>query len=133
MRSSLKKLVSIVLAVVCIFTFTSEVFASKEYKLRLNKTGTNYVTIKADNSSDWLPDSYEVRIDGLVSEVTKVKCKNCTVKIKRDESTGTYRVIIKDVKGLSFGKVLLKVVTQNNDTDVKTSDKEVSLWRGNCY
>lgn len=128
MRSSLKKLVSIMLVVVCILTFSAEVFAGT---LEFSNEGTNYVTIKGDNSSDLFSDTYYVWIYGSGNSVTVSKKKNCKVTID-SYSSGAYRIKIK-VNRLTYGKVLLKIKSGSNDTSVSTSDNEVSLWRGNCY
>ncbi|MBQ6304260.1 MAG: hypothetical protein IJK83_09555 [Clostridiales bacterium] len=132
MRSSLKKSVSVLLVVICIFTLGAEVLAGSKRTLKVPNQGTNYVTIKGDNSSDLLSDTYEVWIYGTGNSVTISKSKNCTVSKKYFSSTGAYRITIK-VKGLTFGKVLVKINSGSTDTEVVTYDNEVTLYRGNCY
>ena len=132
MRSSLKKSVSVLLVVVCIFMLGAEVLAGSKKTMTFPNQGTNYVTIKGDNSSDLLPDTYEVWVYGTNNSVTISKSKNCTVSKKYFSSTGAYRITIK-VKGLKFGKVLVKINSGSNDTEVVTYDNEVTLYRGDCY
>ena len=129
MKSSLKKLVSVMLAVICIFTISVEVFAGT---LNFHNSGTNYVTIKGDNSSDWWGDEYEVWVYGTGNSISISKSKNCTVKTKYYSTSGSWKITIK-VKAHSFGKVLVKINSGSTDTSVETSDNEVSLWKGNCY
>lgn len=132
MRTSLKKSVSVLLVVVCIFMLGAEVLAGSKKSLDFPNQGTNYVTIKADNSSDLLSDTYVVWIYGSANSVTISKSKNCSKVTKTDLSSGACKITIK-VKGLKFGKVLVKINSGSTDTEVVTSDNEVTLYRGNCY
>lgn len=132
MRLNFKKLVSVMLAVVCIFTFSAEVFAGDKRTLEFPNAGTNYVTIKGDNSSDLFSDTYVIKIYGLIDSVTVSKIKNCSItKRSYDKSTGVYTIKFK-VNGFTYGKVLLKIKSQS-DISVSTTEDEVSLWKGNCY